>query len=195
MAWHSSRPTPHYKKTMVFVDGSNLLIELAKKIDIPFRGDKPPTSVLNFASFIIDRVVRGADLVKIRKFWFASYQGNEEYETKLCRHLRGLGFEPVLFKKRNGKEKGVDISLTMKVLLNAINQNYDIAYMVAGDEDYLGLVKEVKRYGQIIYGSFFSQGLSERLELEFDAFTNLDSIASHIDSEPFLEAIKKEFKS
>jgi len=191
MAWDSGK-SPHYKKMMVFIDGSNLLIEMSKKITVSFRADKPPATALTLSNFIINQVINGQGFVKIRRYWFASYQGDEQYELELCKRLRKLDFEPILFKKRNGKEKGVDISLTMKVLLNAINQNYDIAYMIAGDEDYLGLVREVKRYGPIVYGSFFSQGLSERLKLEFDAFTNLDYTLNQDRAKELVEDIRKE---
>ena len=193
MAWNSGK-SPHYKKMMVFIDGSNLLIEMGKKINISFRADKPPLAALNLSNFIINQVINGQGFVKIRRYWFASFQGDEEYKLGLSKHLRKLDFEPILFKKRNGKEKGVDIALTMKVLVNAFNQNYDIAYIIAGDEDYLGLLREVKRYGPIIYGSFFSEGLSERLELEFDVFRNLDFSLNQDRAKELVEEIKKEIE-
>jgi hypothetical protein len=53
MAWASGK-SPHYKKTMVFIDGSNLLIEMSKKIDVSFRADKPPSSAFNlFIGFCV----------------------------------------------------------------------------------------------------------------------------------------------
>jgi uncharacterized LabA/DUF88 family protein len=82
----------------------------------------------------------------------------------------------VLFKKPRAKheEKGVDISLTKEMLVNAFNKNYDRCLLVAGDEDYVELVKEVKRYGQVIYGCFLKDGLSPKLKLSFDYFTYLE---------------------
>lgn len=81
--------------------------------------------------------------------------------------------EPVLFKKHKGKEKGVEIALATEILVNAFNQNYDIGVLVAGDKDYAGLVKEVKRYGPIIHGAFFERGLSEDLTLAVDDFNDI----------------------
>jgi len=83
--------------------------------------------------------------------------------------------EPILFKKKGNREKGVDIALTKEVLVNAFNQNFDVGLLVAGDEDYVGLVHEVKRYGQIIHGTFFEEGLSNELKVEFDQFFNLST--------------------
>ena len=173
MAWDSER-RPNIKRMMVFIDGSNFLIEMSKKIEVNFRADKPPFSTLVLSNFVLNKVINGKGFNKIRRYWFSSYQGNEEYKFKLSQNLRKLDFEPVLFKKKKGKEKGVDISLTMNVLINAFNQNYDVAFVIAGDEDYLGLIKEVKRYGPLVYGAFFSSGLSAELELEYDYFEKLD---------------------
>jgi len=89
----------------------------------------------------------------------------------LKKNLRELNFEPVLFKKhQDKKEKGVDIALTKEMLVNAFNSNFDIAILFAGDEDYVGLVNEVKRYGPIIMGAFFNNGLSPNLQFTFDYF-------------------------
>src|SRR4051794_12186407 len=44
--------------------------------------------------------------------------------------------------------KGVDISLTKDMLVQAFLGNYDIAVLVAADGDYLPVVEEVKRLGK-----------------------------------------------
>ncbi len=59
------------------------------------------------------------------------------------------------------------------MLVNSYFNNYDVAILIAGDEDYLGLVNEVKRYGPIMRGGFFRHGLAENLLLEFDYFDYL----------------------
>jgi uncharacterized LabA/DUF88 family protein len=168
-------------RLMVFVDGSNLLIELSKAIGISFRADKPPLTALSLARHMIDATITyyitsegQPRLINIRRFWFASYQGDEQLHRQLSITLRENRFEPVLFKKRNGKEKGVDVSLTKEMLVNAFNQNFDLAFLFAGDADYVGLVNEVKRYGPVVNGAFFRHGLSEALQLAFDSFLYLD---------------------
>lgn len=165
--------TPYYKKVMGFIDGSNLLIELSKELGIDFRADKPPLPALSIALLLINHLFNADGKIPIRKYWFASYQGSEKDHMTYAKELRRLTFEPVLFKKHKGKEKGVDIALATEMLVNAFNQNYDIGVLVAGDKDYAGLVKEVKRYGPIIHGAFFERGLSEDLALAVDNFSDI----------------------
>ena len=50
----------------------------------------------------------------------------------------------------------------------------DIAILVAGDEDYVNLVQDVKRYGVRITGSFFKHGTSPLLRLSVDYFHQLN---------------------
>lgn len=166
--------TPHYKRLMMFVDGTNFLIELAKEVKVDFKADKPPTEALGIASLRLEFSWQRRDIVKIRNYWFSSYQGSEDYHDRLAQELRNNGFEPVLFKKRKGKkEKGVDIGLATEMLVNSFNQNFDVGLLVAGDEDYVGLVKEAKRYGPEIWGAFFTHGLSPKLKVALDDFADI----------------------
>ena len=147
------------KRVMVFVDGTNFLMGIRRHYQIEnFRAEKPPDFALelaySFVSGTIPIFVRSSEHFHIRTYWFASYQGNDKDEKRISETLKKFHFEPVLFRKRKGKEKGVDIALTMSMLTKAFNQNYDIGILFAGDEDYVGLVKEVKRYGPIIDGSY-----------------------------------------
>jgi uncharacterized LabA/DUF88 family protein len=173
----SSGVTPHYQRMMIFVDGTNFLMELSKELSkikkVNFRADKPPSVVLKISAEMIDPLCRGDGIVKIRRYWFASYKGNDEDCSRLAKELRKNDFEPVLFRKKKGKEKGVDIALAKEMLVNSFNQNFDIALLIAGDEDYVELVTEVKRYGPVIWGAFFTRGLSEKLKIVFDRFIDI----------------------
>jgi len=62
------------------------------------------------------------------------------------------------------------------MLVNAFQQNCDELVLLAGDEDYVELVEEVKRYGQKVNGIFFRAGLSENLRLALDAFEFIDQL-------------------
>ncbi|MCK9374989.1 MAG: NYN domain-containing protein [Syntrophobacterales bacterium] len=92
----------------------------------------------------------------------------------MCNALRELNYEPILFKKRGNKEKGVDIALTKEMLINSFNHNFDVALLIATDADYISLINEVKRYGVILLGAFFSRGLSPGLHLSFNHFKIID---------------------
>lgn len=164
---------PH-QRLMVFVDGPNILRESSKELEIDFRADKPPLHALAYAKEIINNIIYKDEILLIRKYWFGSFQGSEEDGQNLRFNLRENGFDPVLFKNIKGKqEKGVDIALTKEMLVNAFHKNFDIGLLIAGDEDYLGLVNEVKRYGPIMRGAFFRHGLAPNLLLEFDDFKYL----------------------
>jgi uncharacterized LabA/DUF88 family protein len=166
--------------TMYFIDGSNLLIELAKKIPgcERFRAEAPhPSAIITVAKDLLVKRKAGdiaADSI-IRSYWFASYQGDDQMRINYARALRMAGFEPRLFQRIGAKEKGVDIDLTREMLVNAFARNFKRAVLVAGDADYVSLVNEVKRYGVNVYGSFFSgASLADELHLALDRFHPLD---------------------
>lgn len=161
------------KKMMIFVDGTNFLIELAKELEVDFRADKPPVEALGIAECMLEVFWRPRDIMLIRRYWFCSYQGDEQDHDRLAEQLRGNGFEPVLFKKRDGREKGVDIALATQMLVNSFNQNFDVGLLVAGDEDYVGLVNEAKKYGPVVSGTFFDHGLSPKLKVACDEFIDI----------------------
>ena len=184
-------------RVMVFIDGTNLLTQLSRAISINFRAEKPPHNAIILSKMLISKIVNPSKNMKIiRHYWFSSYQGNEETRKDLRNHLRESKFEPVLFKLGDKGEKGVDIALTKEMLVNAFQQNYDIGVLIAGDEDYVGIVNEVKRYGQVIWGAFFEHGLSPELKYSFDTFflfTNIMRDKSFINlSQPVINRIKVE---
>jgi hypothetical protein len=136
-----------HTRLMIFVDGTNFLVELFKELGIVQKSEKlaenPPLSSFELARGLIDNASGHCQLpstisITIRRFWFGSYVGGDEIKTTLRNALRNNGFEPKLFKKDRGKtEKGVDIALTKEMLVNAFNQNFDVAVLIAGDEDYV----------------------------------------------------------
>lgn len=174
------------QRVMVFIDGTNLLCRLADTINnslsegyvkihdpVNLRADKMIEPAIKLSSHLINGVCSAHKYFVIRKYWFSSYQGNDVDKNEISTRLRSYYFEPVIFRKKSKGEKGVDIALTMSMLTNAFNQNYDVGILVAGDEDYVELVKEVKRYGQQVKGAFFENGLSPDLKLSFDHFHHL----------------------
>jgi uncharacterized LabA/DUF88 family protein len=108
----------------------------------------------------------------------------------LARTLRDSGFDPVLFRRRGDREKGVDIALTKEMLVNAFARNAEVSVLIAGDEDYVGLVNEVKRYGQIVWGGFFENGMAPRLRLALDSFEDL-TMMRYAGSDDVLAGLKR----
>lgn len=189
---------PSEPRIMAFCDGSNVLTEMGKFFGVPFRSEKPTLRTIQIAKAIIDTArnkIGGVQYIRpIRSYWFASYVGDDKHHAIYREWLRQCDFEPQLFKKeRNGREKGVDINLTRVTLVNAFHRNFDVGFLVAGDEDYVPLVEETKRYGCQMYGQFFPNGLASELRLAFDYFKPLGLEGGF--SQPELEGYKQQLQA
>jgi len=166
---------------MVFVDGSNLLIELGSTLSVKVRSDQPGTDALSMATQCVTQSLADVFSSPIgphkvtRKYWFGAIQGSQEHLQRMERELRDFGYEAVLFSKRkNGREKGVDLAVAREMLIHGFNRNYRTAILVAGDEDYLGLVQDLKRLGLVVVGLFFDgPALSPRLRVALDLFIRM----------------------
>jgi len=168
------------ERLMTFIDGSNLLRAIGTQIGVDIRSDKPSDPALRLAAEIIrilhERLGKNTfcyGFKQIRSYWFGAIKGNDAYEGSLRDKLRSLGFEPVIFKQKGGKEKRVDLAVAREMLIHAFSHNYDLALLVAGDEDYVDLVNDLKRLGPRVIGSFFETGLSNELKVSFDYFHEL----------------------
>jgi hypothetical protein len=80
------------------------------------------------------------------------------------------------------------------MLINAFNSNFDLALLIAGDEDYLAIVDEVKRHGGQIMGSFFNKGLSQKLKIAFDYFQPIELSTLGERLQQLVENIQKEIR-
>lgn len=47
--------------------------------------------------------------------------------------------------------------MTVDILSNVYQDNLDTVFLVAGDGDYLPLIKEIRRFGKQIYLAFLQQ--------------------------------------
>jgi uncharacterized LabA/DUF88 family protein len=56
----------------------------------------------------------------------------------------------------------------------ASRRHYDVAILVAGDADYVPLVRAVKNEGARVHVWFLSSGISPELRRESDYFVNVD---------------------
>ena len=169
------------RKLMAFIDGTNVLIEMAKRIEASHSAHNPDDDILQLATMSINGLIqrlRGdaglTDIVVMRKYWFGSHHGSQETYNHLRTYLRKREFEPIIFQKiKAGREKGVDIGVAKEMLINAFQHNYEFALLITGDEDYVGLVQDVKRYGAIVIGAFLQNGRAPELELTCDKFVPL----------------------
>ena len=67
------------------------------------------------------------------------------------------------------KQKGVDTLIAIDMITKAYLNHYDVAYLVAGDRDFVNVVKTVKNYtGKIVIRIFEPTSISQELKKAFD---------------------------
>ena len=178
---HKLFPTPHTDiKTMLFVDGENLSIrygdELKTKNIQPISRVKYLPNVyiwsLRFHQMLIQQCK------PIRTHYYTAVQGDDVKIDTVVDDLRSLKIEhPSVFQKKKGVgSKQVDISLATDMLVHASHRNYETAILVAGDEDYIPLVKAVKNEGCRVVLWFLDNGLSPKLKQVVDFYFDLSPL-------------------
>lgn len=181
---------PHLYEWMLFVDGENLAIRakaLAESLGRTLRpGPHYMQDVyiwfsggqLGSSRGHVDAGRLGLKPHSLRSFYYTSVQGDDDKIRIVRQSLANLAFAPVVFKKApRQKTKGVDIQLTIDLLTNAFRDNFQVAVLVAGDADYVPIVKEVQRLGKVVSLAFLCDetigGLNPELKLACDAFVDI----------------------
>jgi uncharacterized LabA/DUF88 family protein len=164
-------------RAMIFVDGENLAIRYQDGLSR--RAPRPEVEherdVFVWSSALHPPTTVGTPDV-MRKYYYTAVRGDNDRIVEIEDKLKKLRFEtPRVFKKE--KEKGskqVDISLATDMLVHATRKHYDVAVLVAGDEDYIPLVRAVQFEGARVHIWFVSNGLSLKLRRVADHFVDLD---------------------
>jgi uncharacterized LabA/DUF88 family protein len=164
-------------RAMIFVDGENLAIRYGAALSKQSRAPRPEVQYERNV-FVWSPLLNPADGSPsvMRKYYYTAVQGDAPSVADIEKRLKGLGIEtPRVFKKTKGKgSKRVDISLATDMLVHAARKHYDVAVLVAGDEDYIPLVRAVQFEGERVSVWFTSDGLSPDLLHVADDFVNLD---------------------
>lgn len=169
---------PNNSRFMVFVDGENLSIRYKNYLEKSGIGApahvKHVQDVYTWTQYANRHTHSKCSLV--RSFYYTCAKGDHSRIEALQDELIACGIsDPRVFKKStNNRSKRVDITLATEMLSHAFHDNYDVAVLVAGDEDYVPLVQEIKRSGKQISLWFFEDGLSKHLKRECDIFLNIE---------------------
>jgi len=169
-----------HTKAMMFIDGENLAIrykELLKEVPdfkqldhVSHRED-----VYVWSSYA--NIPNHVHCEVLRKYYYSAVQGDNDELEQVVYELKQCGIEsPEIFKKkRDRRSKRVDITLATDMLSHAHRKNYDIAILVAGDDDYVPLVRAIKAEGCRVVLWFLqdSKGLSKNLVNECDYFFDI----------------------
>jgi len=162
---------------MVFIDGENLAIRYKNILkDRTVPKDVAYKENLYVWSHQLDNLVESYTV--IRKYYYTSVQGASPKIESIIDELKALGIEvPRVFKKEKGRStKRVDISLATDMLTQAHRKNFDIAVLVAGDEDYVPLVESIMAEGCRVWLWFFNEGLSAALQRTADYYRDITKI-------------------
>jgi len=174
----SSYLPPNIKKdsrVMIFVDGENLAIRYGKILE----GQKPQKHITFEPNVFVwskfANIQHHTICEVIRKYYYTSIKGDTNKLIEIEEKLKSIGIEaPRVFKKEKKKgSKQVDISLATDMLTHAHRNNYDIAILVAGDEDYVPLVEAVMNEGKRVVLWFFEKDLSPLLKRKVDFYFDI----------------------
>ncbi len=82
-----------------------------------------------------------------------------------------------LKEDKDGKprQKGVDTLLALDIVTKAYQNHFDVAILLAGDDDFLDIVKAVKNAGRQVFGFYFDRLISEELKNILDVRLAIDN--------------------
>jgi uncharacterized LabA/DUF88 family protein len=161
-------------RVMYFVDGENLAIRFGALLKENLR--VPAPEVLYEPNVLVwsHRLNEDGHGV-IRKYYYTSVPNDGVQIQQTEQKLKSVGIEaPRVFRKDKTKgSKRVDISLSTDMLVHATRRHFDIAILVAGDEDYVPLVRAVQGEGARVHVWFVSNGVSPDLLKAADSFLDI----------------------
>lgn len=173
-------------KSIVFVDGENLLLRFKSMAD---RGNVPKQGVIYEDNELLwsGQIPKlGGCFVK-RVGYYTTKAGDQlsidELSLKISKikydYMNGFGFlNPHVFKKakKGNKTKSVDINIVTDMLRHTYNKTIDEILLVSGDGDYVPTIEECMRQGVRVSVAALSSGLSSKLQLVVDEYYDLDNI-------------------
>jgi len=172
-------------RVMYFIDGENLAIRFGATLKE--TGRVPAPQVVYTPNVLVWSPLLNEDgHGVIRKYYYTSVIESGPDIAEAERSLKAAGVEaPRVFRKDRAKgSKRVDISLSTDMLLHATRKHCDIAILVAGDEDYVPLVRAVQAEGVRVHVWFVPNGLSPALQQASDSYTDITHILAVERQEP-----------
>lgn len=165
-------------RLMAFIDGGYLRENFTKKVNSDIDYGKLENILTDTFNANCRGMYRG-DL--IRTYYYDAevdvshpkYTEQNDYHNQIKSH----GIQVVLARLKptgnngmgNLKQKGVDVRLAVDMITKANQNHYDYAILLAGDDDFLDVVKAVKDdTGKRVMGLFFDDAISHDLKDEYD---------------------------
>jgi uncharacterized LabA/DUF88 family protein len=174
--------TESKERVVILIDGSNFYYSTTKK------GNK-----VDFQK-LINELIKDRRLVKA--YYYVAPLDIEVDKEKYWGHQRFLNklrqipkFEVILCNLKKLKSdggyvyvvKGDDVKMSNTLIMGAVDDLYDTAIIVSGDEDFIDSINIVKeRYGKKIENAYFSKSSSSNLRRACDSKINLNKIIDKI---------------
>jgi len=140
------------KKVAIYIDGSNFYFSVKKTFNCK----------INIELFC-KKLAGNDDLININYYISPVGETNPEMyaeQQRFFEKLKKINKLKIIFgkkRKRDGEiyyvEKATDINLAQDMIFDAIDNNYDIAYLISNDGDFSGVVSSIiKRFNkEIVY--------------------------------------------
>lgn len=162
------------QRVMYFIDGENLAIRFGALL--LQSGSTPADHVVYERNALVWSPLLNEDGHGVmRKYYYTAVSGDSDKIRDAEAKLKAAGIEaPRVFHKSKKKgSKRVDVSLSTDMLIHATRRHFDIAVLVAGDEDYVPLVKAVQGEGARVHVWFVDNGVSPDLQGAADSFVDI----------------------
>ena len=158
-------PIPSSERVMIFIDGSNMYHSLRAHFG---RRD---IDIGKFCQKLVDR------RRLVRTYYYNAEVGRKEEPDRFKRQQKFFDSVAAIpyTELRLGRlvynnwpntppyEKGVDVQLATDMLTHAFKNNYDVAVLVAGDNDFVGALQAIKDNGKNVEVALFGK---ERTSLQ-----------------------------
>ena len=148
------------ERVMIFIDGSNVYHSLRAHFG------KKNIDIGRFCQKLLDR------RRLVRTYYYNAQVGQKEEPERHKRQRKFLDSVVAIpytelrlgrlvynnWPKTPPYEKGVDIQLATDMITHSFKGNYDVAILVAGDNDFVGALQAVKDNGKNVEVTLFGKG-------------------------------------
>ena len=166
------------ERIMIFIDGSNLYHSLKNhfnradldmgKFTAKLLNKRPLVRIYYYNAMVGQK--QEPELFKQQQAFFNGVNATPYTEVRLGRLVYSSGWPNV-----PPTEKGTDVQLAVDLVTHAYRDNYDIAILVAGDNDFTGAVQAAKDSGKHVEIALFGNpGTSQQLRDVADKIIQVD---------------------
>jgi len=172
------------EKLMIFIDGSNLFHSqrrYSESIKKDFRVDivKLKEKFSQDYNFVRAYYFCSTPIPPI-KDQTAFYDSLEYQGIRVIKKPLQYRYNPKV-KRKETKEKGVDVALATELMASGLKKSYDLAIIISGDKDYETAIKYVQSEGVKVHVYCFKNSLSDELKRVADKWDYLDKFVNDIE--------------